>query len=141
MDWLKVCALSSSPSTAKKKKKKKKKKEEEEEEEKKAEHQWLMPVILATQGAEIRRLEVRSQPGQREKGVEGSGRERREEQKEEKEERRKKDLGGMVHPVPGEKKKRKKEKKNETIDTLCRGVIQWLGGQTLGLNPNPPVTV
>jgi hypothetical protein len=27
-------------------------------------HQWLMPIILATQEAEIRRIEVRSQPGQ-----------------------------------------------------------------------------
>jgi hypothetical protein len=25
---------------------------------------WLMPVILATQGAEIRRIAVQSQPGQ-----------------------------------------------------------------------------
>jgi hypothetical protein len=30
----------------------------------KAGHQWLMPVILATQGAEIRRIVVLSQPGQ-----------------------------------------------------------------------------
>jgi hypothetical protein len=30
-----------------------------------ARHQWLMPVILVTQEAEIRRIEVRSQPGQR----------------------------------------------------------------------------
>jgi hypothetical protein len=29
-----------------------------------AEHQWLMPVILATQKAEIRRITVQSQPGQ-----------------------------------------------------------------------------
>jgi hypothetical protein len=29
----------------------------------KARHQWLTPVILATQAAEIRRIEVRSQPG------------------------------------------------------------------------------
>jgi hypothetical protein len=29
-----------------------------------ARHQWLTPVILATQEAEIRRIEVRSQPGQ-----------------------------------------------------------------------------
>jgi hypothetical protein len=28
-------------------------------------HQWLMPVILATQIAEIRRIVVRSQPVQR----------------------------------------------------------------------------
>jgi hypothetical protein len=27
-------------------------------------HHWLMPVILATQKAEIRRFAVRSQPGQ-----------------------------------------------------------------------------
>jgi hypothetical protein len=27
-------------------------------------HQWLTPVILATQEAEIRRIKVRSQPGQ-----------------------------------------------------------------------------
>jgi hypothetical protein len=27
-------------------------------------HQWLMHIILATQEAEIRRIEVRSQPGQ-----------------------------------------------------------------------------
>jgi hypothetical protein len=27
-------------------------------------HQWFMPVILATQEAEIRRIVVRSQPGQ-----------------------------------------------------------------------------
>jgi hypothetical protein len=27
-------------------------------------HQWLMPVILTTQEAEIRRFEVRSQPGE-----------------------------------------------------------------------------
>jgi hypothetical protein len=27
-------------------------------------HQWLTPVILATQKAEIRRIAVRSQPGQ-----------------------------------------------------------------------------
>jgi hypothetical protein len=26
--------------------------------------QWLMPIILATQDAEIRRIAVRSQPGQ-----------------------------------------------------------------------------
>jgi hypothetical protein len=27
-------------------------------------HQWLTPVILATQEAEIRRMAIRSQPGQ-----------------------------------------------------------------------------
>jgi hypothetical protein len=27
-------------------------------------HQWLVPVILATQEAEMRRIAVRSQPGQ-----------------------------------------------------------------------------
>jgi hypothetical protein len=31
---------------------------------KKARCQWLLPVILATQKAEIRRIVVRSQPGQ-----------------------------------------------------------------------------
>jgi hypothetical protein len=29
-----------------------------------ARHRWLTPVILATQDAEIRRIAVRSQPGQ-----------------------------------------------------------------------------
>jgi hypothetical protein len=29
-----------------------------------ASHQWLMPVILATQKTEIRRIVVQSQPGQ-----------------------------------------------------------------------------
>jgi hypothetical protein len=29
-----------------------------------ARHQWLMPIILATQEAEIRRITVRSQPRQ-----------------------------------------------------------------------------
>jgi hypothetical protein len=29
-----------------------------------ARYQWLMPTILATQKAEIRRMAVRSQPGQ-----------------------------------------------------------------------------
>jgi hypothetical protein len=29
----------------------------------KARHQWLTPVILDTQAAEIRRIEVQSQPG------------------------------------------------------------------------------
>jgi hypothetical protein len=28
-------------------------------------HQWFTPVILATQEAEIRRIMIRSQPGQR----------------------------------------------------------------------------
>jgi hypothetical protein len=42
------------------KKKKKKKKEEEEE---KSQHQWLTPIILPTQEAEIRRIEVQRQPG------------------------------------------------------------------------------
>jgi hypothetical protein len=27
-------------------------------------HQWFAPIVLATQEAEIRRIEVRSQPGQ-----------------------------------------------------------------------------
>jgi hypothetical protein len=27
-------------------------------------HQWLVPIILATQEAEVRRIKVRSQPGQ-----------------------------------------------------------------------------
>jgi hypothetical protein len=42
------------PSTAKRKKKKTKH----------ARHPWLMFIILATQEAEIRRITVRSQPGQ-----------------------------------------------------------------------------
>jgi hypothetical protein len=29
-----------------------------------ARHQWLTPIILAAQEAEIRRMEVQSQPGQ-----------------------------------------------------------------------------
>jgi hypothetical protein len=52
--------LSSNTSAAKKKKKKRKK-------EKKRilpAARWLMPIILATQEAEIRRIAVRSQPGQ-----------------------------------------------------------------------------
>jgi hypothetical protein len=32
--------------------------------EKLARHRWLIPIILATQDAEIRRFEVQSQPGQ-----------------------------------------------------------------------------
>jgi hypothetical protein len=31
---------------------------------KNARHQWLMPILLAIQEAEIRRITVRSQPGQ-----------------------------------------------------------------------------
>jgi hypothetical protein len=34
------------------------------EKKRRAMSQWLMPVILATQEAEIRRISVRSQPGQ-----------------------------------------------------------------------------
>jgi hypothetical protein len=47
--WLKVWVLSSSPSTIRKFL---------------AECQWLTPVILASQKAEIRRIEVQSQLGQ-----------------------------------------------------------------------------
>jgi hypothetical protein len=46
-------ALCSNPSTAKK----------EEEEEEESQNQWLTPIILPTQEAEIWRIEVQRQPG------------------------------------------------------------------------------
>jgi hypothetical protein len=48
-------ALNSTPSTAKNR---------QTEKRRMAGHQWLTPVILASQEAEIRKIPVQSQPGQ-----------------------------------------------------------------------------
>jgi hypothetical protein len=66
MEWLKVQALCSSPSTTKKKKKKPDHLHNHslKNSNKLARYQWLILITLAPQEAEIRKVTVRSQPGQ-----------------------------------------------------------------------------